>query len=135
MASQQTPTASSAEEAQSAGTGLPALRHGLARYFRPFVIDRVLRRRPIGAPMPRRIVDVEPIDRLACGLADEAMGRIADALERSEVGADRAPAGGADLSSLIETVVAEVEHDFVVADADGSRDSGVYHRAFGKAAA
>lgn len=135
MANQQSMTTSSAEEAQSPGTGLPALRHGLARYFRPFVIDRVLRRRPIGAPMPRRIVDVEPIDRLACGLADQAMGRIADVLERGEVGADRAPAGGADLSSLIEAVVAEVERDFVAADADGSRDARVYHQAFGKAAA
>jgi len=137
MTSQPAAQPAHAAHAHPAGAALPALRLGLVRYFRELVIDDVLCRRPEGAPLPRRRDDLEPIERLAQGLADEAMRRIADALEHGSVGADAEAADGPELGDVIDMVVAEVEREVAAsqADADITRDRLGRRPGIGQAAA
>ena len=94
-------------------------RRSLIRYFRPRILEAVLKRRPKdyeippGFKMPERLADIDPIENLAWRMADQVISdvqaHIEDVYEVAYIGIDAAEA----FTSVLGEMIEHVESDYL----------------------
>ena len=112
-------------------------RRSLIRYFRPRILEVILRRKPKdyeippGFNVPERLADIDPIEDLAWQMADRVIDdvqrRVEDVYDVAFVGMD----AGETFTSVLGKTIEEVESEYLDDDELNLHLQVVFQMAFG----